>query len=62
MVVPMVNTERISNTHLAMMAGVEISTELNKAISHPFPRPSTGPIALKIINHLADEVKKVSGV
>ena len=32
---------------------------LNSATSHPFPRPSTGAIAVKVINHLGDEVMKV---
>ncbi len=32
---------------------------LNSAMSHPFPRPSTGAIAVKVINHLGDEVMKV---
>jgi len=32
---------------------------LNSAVSRPFPRPSTGRIAVKVINHLGDEVMKV---
>ncbi len=32
---------------------------LNSDTSHPFPRPSTGAIAVKVINHLGDEVMKV---
>ena len=32
---------------------------LNSNTSHPFPRPSTGAIAVKVINHLGDEVMKV---
>ena len=32
---------------------------LNGDTSHPFPRPSTGAIAVKVINHLGDEVMKV---
>ncbi|RUX29915.1 site-specific DNA-methyltransferase [Mesorhizobium sp. M7A.F.Ca.US.011.01.1.1] len=31
-------------------------------ISRPFPRPSTGRIAVKVINHFGDEVLKVFGV
>ena len=27
--------------------------------SHPFPKPSSGRIAVKVINHLGDEVMKV---
>ena len=34
---------------------------LHSAISRPFPIPSTGRIAVKIINHLGDEVLKVYG-
>lgn len=32
---------------------------LNSAISRPFPKPRTGRIAVKVINHLGDEVMKV---
>ena len=32
---------------------------LNSAVSRPFPKPSTGRIAVKAINHLGDEVMKV---
>lgn len=32
---------------------------LNSDISVPFPKPSTGRIAVKVINHLGDEVMKV---
>ena len=32
---------------------------LNSATSRPFPRPESGRIAVKIINHLGDEVMKV---
>lgn len=31
-------------------------------VSRPFPRPSTGRIAVKVINHFGDEVLKVFGV
>ena len=30
--------------------------------SRPFPRPATGRIAVKVINHFGDEVLKVYGV
>jgi adenine-specific DNA-methyltransferase len=30
--------------------------------SRPFPKPSTGRIAVKVINHLGDEVMKVFAV
>jgi adenine-specific DNA-methyltransferase len=32
---------------------------LNSDISVPFAKPSTGRIAVKVINHLGDEVMKV---
>jgi len=32
---------------------------LNATVSRPFPRPSTGRIAVKVINHYGDEVLKV---
>ncbi len=32
---------------------------LNSATSRPFPRPESGRIAVKVINHLGDEVMKV---
>jgi hypothetical protein len=31
-------------------------------ICHPFPRPETGRIAVKVINHFGDEVMQVFGV
>ncbi len=33
--------------------------ELNSTISRPFPRPDTGIICVKVINHFGDEVQKV---
>ena len=35
---------------------------LHSDTSRPFPQPSTGRIAVKVINHLGDEVMKVFGV
>ena len=32
---------------------------LNSATSRPFPKPSTGRIAVKVINHYGDEVMKI---
>ena len=32
---------------------------LNSAVSRPFDKPKTGRIAVKVINHLGDEVMKV---
>ena len=35
---------------------------LNSAVSRPFPKPKSGYIAVKVINHLGDEVMKVFDV
>ena len=40
----------------------EAWASLNSDTSRPFPKPSTGRIAVKVINHLGDEVMKVFGV
>ena len=32
---------------------------LNRDISRPFPKPESGRIAVKVINHLGDEAMKV---
>ena len=37
----------------------EAWSTLNSDISRPFPRPASGRIAVKVINHLGDEVMKV---
>lgn len=37
----------------------DIWESLNSAISRPFPKPKNGRIAVKVINHLGDEVMKV---
>ena len=37
-------------------------SSLNSAISRPFPKPKNGRIAVKVINHLGDEVMKVVAV
>ena len=34
---------------------------VNSNVSRPFPRPSTGRVAVKVINHYGDEVMKVFG-
>jgi len=31
-------------------------------VSRPFPRPTTGKVAAKVINHYGDEVMKVFGL
>jgi adenine-specific DNA-methyltransferase len=37
----------------------ELWTTLNSDRSRPFPKPQSGRIAVKVINHLGDEVMKV---
>jgi adenine-specific DNA-methyltransferase len=32
---------------------------INSTVSRPFPRPSTGRLAVKVINHYGDEVMRV---
>jgi adenine-specific DNA-methyltransferase len=40
----------------------EAWASLCRAISRPFPKPSTGRFAVKVINHVGDEVMKVFGL
>ncbi|KAA5603971.1 site-specific DNA-methyltransferase [Roseospira marina] len=40
----------------------EAWASLNRAVSRPFDKPTTGRIAVKVINHLGDEVMKVFSV
>ena len=40
----------------------EAWSSLNSAVSRPFGKPTSGRIAVKVINHLGDEVMKVFGV
>jgi len=40
----------------------EAWSSLNSAVSRPFDKPTSGRIAVKVINHLGDEVMKVFGV
>jgi adenine-specific DNA-methyltransferase len=40
----------------------EAWASLNSDVSRPFAKPATGRIAVKVINHLGDEVMKVFGV
>ena len=40
----------------------EAWSSLNSDVSRPFPRPARGRIAVKVINHLGDEVMKVMRV
>ena len=37
----------------------EAWSSLNSDTSRPFPKPTSGRIAVKVINHLGDEVMKV---
>ncbi len=40
----------------------EAWSTVNATISRPFPKPKSGKVALKVINHYGDEVMKVFGV
>jgi adenine-specific DNA-methyltransferase len=40
----------------------EAWASLRRDVSRPFPKSSTGRIAVKVINHLGDEVMKVFSV
>ena len=40
----------------------QVWESLNSAVSRPFPKPKSGYIAVKVINHLGDEVMKVFDV
>ena len=46
-------------TTLKAEINVEAWESLNSDTSRPFPKPKTGRIAVKVINHLGDEVMKV---
>jgi len=35
---------------------------LNSTVSRPFPRPTSGRIAVKVVNHYGDEILNVYGV
>lgn len=49
-------------TTLKAEIDVEAWESLKRTRSRPFPRPSGGRVAVKVINHLGDEVMKVVGV
>ena len=49
-------------TTLKAEIDAEAWASLNTATSHPFPKPTSGRIAVKVINHLGDEVMKVFGI
>ena len=46
-------------TTLKAEINAEAWASLNSDTSRPFARPATGRIAVKVINHLGDEVMKV---
>ncbi len=46
-------------TTLKSEINAEAWATLNRATSRPFPKPESGRIAVKVINHLGDEVMKV---
>jgi adenine-specific DNA-methyltransferase len=46
-------------TTLKAEIDVDVWATLNSEISRPFPMPKSGRIAVKVINHLGDEVMKV---
>ena len=46
-------------TTLKAEIDAEAWATLNEDVSRPFPRPASGRIAVKVINHLGDEVMKV---
>ncbi len=49
-------------TTLKAEIDAEAWATLNSDVSRPFEKPKTGRIAVKVINHLGDEVMKVFGV
>jgi adenine-specific DNA-methyltransferase len=49
-------------TTLKAEIDAEAWATLNSDVSRPFQKPKTGRIAVKVINHLGDEVMKVFGV
>ena len=49
-------------TTLKAEIDIEAWESLKRTRSRPFPRPSGGRVAVKVINHLGDEVMKVVGV
>ena len=55
---------RAALARLATLAAAdeEAWDSLKRTVSRPFARPKSGRIAVKVINHLGDEVMKVLGV
>jgi adenine-specific DNA-methyltransferase len=48
----------------ALKAEIDVAAwaELNSTVSRPFPRPHSGRVCVKVINHFGDEVQKVFDV
>jgi adenine-specific DNA-methyltransferase len=53
---------RALKTSLKAEIDAEAWASLNRDTSRPFAKPQSGRIAVKVINHLGDEVMKVFGV
>jgi adenine-specific DNA-methyltransferase len=53
---------RALKTTLKAEIDEEAWASLNRDVSRPFPKPASGRIAVKVINHLGDEVMKVFAV
>ncbi|MDT3687481.1 MAG: site-specific DNA-methyltransferase [Pseudorhodoplanes sp.] len=53
---------RALKTTLKAEIDEEAWASLNRDVSRPFPRPASGRIAVKVINHLGDEVMKVFSI
>jgi adenine-specific DNA-methyltransferase len=49
-------------TTLRVKIDEEAWESLHRDVSRPFDRPESGRIAVKVINHLGDEVMKVFSV
>jgi adenine-specific DNA-methyltransferase len=41
---------------------MEPALDCHRRLARPFPKPTSGRIAVKVINHLGDEVMKVFSV
>jgi adenine-specific DNA-methyltransferase len=53
------NSQNKSRNTLKTEIDQEAWESLHSAVSRPFAKPATGRIAVKVINHLGDEVMKV---
>jgi hypothetical protein len=50
--------DKLRRAHRADISD-EVWATINSNVSRPLPRPSTGKVAIKVINHYGDEVLKV---